>query len=216
MNTELNSPADGASARASVLRMLVIDDDEVDRMRVARMLRQIPEWQVEVEVAVDKASGMAAICERQFDCVLLDYRLPDGEGIDLLKELNAKGRQLPPIIVETVLDDDETALRTLAAGAQDYLVKGRFDAGLLRRSIRYAIQRNELLLEKERLLCQLKETLAKVQTLEGLLPTCAWCKRIRDKTGNWHSFEAYIVNHSKAELTHGICSDCAKKQGWDS
>ena len=61
MNTELNSPADGASARASVLRMLVIDDDEVDRMRVARMLRQISEWQVEVEVAVDKASGMAAI-----------------------------------------------------------------------------------------------------------------------------------------------------------
>lgn len=48
-----------------------------------------------------------------------------------------------------------------------------------------------------------------VRVLRGLLPICAWCKRIRDEAGNWEQLEFYISNHSHAEFTHGICRECA-------
>lgn len=65
--------------------------------------------------------------------------------------------------------------------------------------------------EKERLIIELQDALAKVKTLSGLLPICASCKKIRDDQGYWHQVETYIKNHSDAEFTHGICPDCMNK-----
>ncbi len=53
--------------------------------------------------------------------------------------------------------------------------------------------------------------LREIRHLEGLLPICASCKKIRDSHGNWFQIEAYIRDHSDAEFSHGICPDCAKK-----
>ncbi len=55
---------------------------------------------------------------------------------------------------------------------------------------------------------ELKQTMATVQTLGGLLPICSNCKKIRDDKGYWNRLEAYIQEHSEAEFTHGICPDC--------
>jgi tetratricopeptide (TPR) repeat protein len=55
----------------------------------------------------------------------------------------------------------------------------------------------------------LAEALARVQTLRGLLPICAWCKKIRDDNGYWTQVEAYVSNHSQAEFTHSICPSCS-------
>jgi PAS domain S-box-containing protein len=57
----------------------------------------------------------------------------------------------------------------------------------------------------------LRDALSQVKTLSGLLPICAWCKRIRDDSGYWTSLERYLVDHSDAQLTHGICESCAAK-----
>jgi hypothetical protein len=57
----------------------------------------------------------------------------------------------------------------------------------------------------------LQAALDEVKKLSGLLPICAWCKRIRDENGNWEPVETYITVHSEADFTHGICPDCAKK-----
>jgi len=65
--------------------------------------------------------------------------------------------------------------------------------------------------ERERLIGQLKEALDNVRKLEGILPICASCKRIRDDKGDWNQMEAYIHDHSEAEFSHGICPECAKK-----
>ncbi|MBK8476655.1 MAG: response regulator [Opitutaceae bacterium] len=199
-------------ARAAVpLRLLVVDDDEVDRMRIVRMLRLAPEWQAEIDVAVDIASGVAALRGRTYDCVLLDFRLPDGEGPDLLRQLRAIEGECPPVILQTVLDHEATAVAALAAGAQDYLVKGRFDSVLLRRAIRYAIERDRLVKERNRLTHELQEMLGRVKTLEGILPVCAWCRRIKDEDGVWDALEGYLDRHSKAKVSHGMCPDCARK-----
>jgi PAS domain S-box-containing protein len=65
--------------------------------------------------------------------------------------------------------------------------------------------------ERERLIGELKEALDNVKKLEGMLPICASCKRIRDDKGSWHQIEEYIHEHSEAEFSHGICPECAQK-----
>ena len=65
--------------------------------------------------------------------------------------------------------------------------------------------------QKERLLVDLREALAKIKTLSGFLPICASCKKIRDDEGYWHQIESYIRDHSEAEFSHGICPACARK-----
>ena len=68
------------------------------------------------------------------------------------------------------------------------------------------------LLELRRVSAQMAEALEKVKTLHGLLPICAWCKRIRDDKGYWSQVEAYIHTHTGTDFTHGICPDCFEKQ----
>jgi PAS domain S-box-containing protein len=65
--------------------------------------------------------------------------------------------------------------------------------------------------EREKLISDLQEALAKVNTLSGLLPICASCKKIRDDSGYWSQVEVYVQHHSNASFTHGICPECAKK-----
>ena len=65
--------------------------------------------------------------------------------------------------------------------------------------------------EREKLVHELQDALAKIKTLRGLLPICASCKKIRDDKGYWNQLEAYIRDHSAAEFSHGICPECKKK-----
>jgi K+-sensing histidine kinase KdpD len=53
----------------------------------------------------------------------------------------------------------------------------------------------------------------KLKVLAGMLPVCAWCKRVRDEQAHWQQLEAYIHDHSEAEFTHTLCPDCARKMG---
>lgn len=64
--------------------------------------------------------------------------------------------------------------------------------------------------ENARLVNELQTALAATKTLEGLLPICATCKKIRDDAGYWHQVEAYIGDHAKVNFSHGICPDCVK------
>ena len=68
--------------------------------------------------------------------------------------------------------------------------------------------------EKERLIGELQEALARVKLLSGLLPICAGCKKIRDEQGFWQQMEIYIRAHSEANFSHGMCPDCAEQFGW--
>lgn len=58
---------------------------------------------------------------------------------------------------------------------------------------------------------QLQKTLAEMKALRGLLPICAWCRKIRSEDGGWNDLESYVTKHSDASFSHGICPDCASK-----
>lgn len=80
--------------------------------------------------------------------------------------------------------------------------------GQLRREI---AERKRVQEERERLILELREALAKVKALSGLLPICASCKKIRNDGGYWEQLEVYIRDRSEADFSHGLCPDCATR-----
>ena len=72
-------------------------------------------------------------------------------------------------------------------------------------------ERRNAEVERERLIRELQAALAHVRTLRGLIPICAWCKKIRNDHGYWEQLELYLKGHSEADFTHGMCPDCARK-----
>lgn len=70
--------------------------------------------------------------------------------------------------------------------------------------------RQAAIADQAKLITQLREALARVNMLSGLLPICAWCKRIRDDQGYWQQVEVYLHAHADVSFTHGICADCAE------
>ncbi len=145
--------------------------------------------------------GMELLGNGVTDIVLLDLGLPDTYGLDPVERLCSYAPSVP-IIVLTGHDDDAVAIKAVQTGAQDFLVKGKTDSGLLWRSIRYAIERQKLLI-------QLDQSAREIRTLREFLPICANCKKIRDDKGSWTKIETYFHEHSGAEFSHGLCPDCA-------
>jgi len=70
----------------------------------------------------------------------------------------------------------------------------------------------ESLTDQRKLNMELQAALAEVRKLSGLLPVCAWCKRVRDEHDHWVSLESYVMEHSDADFTHGICPDCRDRR----
>jgi GAF domain-containing protein len=79
------------------------------------------------------------------------------------------------------------------------------------RAMRALARQVMALLELRRVSAHLADALEHVKVLQGLLPICAWCKRIRDDSGYWTKVETYLQDHTGADFTHGICPDCLEK-----
>jgi len=120
------------------LRILVVEDDEGDAVLVREHLQDggLPHETVWVRT-VDEA-----LLHLDADCVLLDLGLPDAMGLSALQRVLAAGA--PPVVVLTGLTGTDAGVEAVAAGAQDFLVKGDVDAQLLARAVRYAVQRRRL------------------------------------------------------------------------
>jgi hypothetical protein len=68
--------------------------------------------------------------------------------------------------------------------------------------------------EQQIMLRELQTALAEVKTLRGLVTVCAQCRRVRNDAGGWQQIESYVREHSKAEFSHGLCPDCARR--WEA
>ncbi len=75
---------------------------------------------------------------------------------------------------------------------------------------------HQTLRSQRRLVVELQASIAQVRTLRGLIPICAWCKKIRDDDGYWSAVESYLARHSDAEFSHGICPECADEMRRES
>lgn len=132
----------------TLTRILLIDDDAVDRMTVRRALAA-SDLRYELVEAADGAAGLARAGEAAFDCVLLDYRLPDVDAFDLLRDLQSPEGGGQAVMMLTGEADPEVALRLMRTGALDHLAKGELTPSGLSRAIRYATARRGFLAELE-------------------------------------------------------------------
>jgi len=148
--------------------VLLVEDDHGDAFLVAELLRE-EAAPVQIRRAQSLHEGLDLLGAEPFDCVLLDLGLPDASGLDALESL----REAAPHVAHLVLTgdrDDQRGIDAVAAGAQDYLVKGSVDGDGLRRAILYAVERRQADSVRQQL--RAAEILAEEATrLErGLLP----------------------------------------------
>jgi signal transduction histidine kinase len=120
------------------LRILIVDDDEVDRIAVRRAIKTAG-IQVEVHEADTCAGAILTLKTEPFDCIFLDYRLPDQDGLALVQTIRAEGI-LSPLIVLTGQGDEQIAVDLMKAGASDYLAKSKISPGRLAQMLRNALR----------------------------------------------------------------------------
>lgn len=146
------------------LRVLVVEDDPVDRQRTRRALAQSG-WDVETRDAATLDEARRSIHKGRFDCVLLDLRLPDGDGLELIREIHDTAMDTAVVVV-TGLDDEEAGSAALGLGAQDCVGKDEQETFLVR-SVRNAVERQRVELELMHANARL-EALANQDPLTGL------------------------------------------------
>jgi DNA-binding response OmpR family regulator len=191
------------------LRILVAEDDAVSRRLLESLLLK---WGHKVVLT---ASGNEAweilSAEHPPSFVILDWMMPGMDGSDICKRLRLRPSASPTyVILVTARNRKEDVVAGLEAGADDYVVKP-FD----REELRARVQVGQRVLRLQEALAQrvheLETALTQVTHLQGLLPICSYCKKIRDDKNYWQQVDVYVSLHSGAQFSHGICPDCYRK-----
>ncbi|MHB8881635.1 MAG: response regulator [Thermodesulfovibrionales bacterium] len=191
------------------LRILLVEDNPGDANLIEEMLSG-PDVRFEVKNANRLAAGIDYLKHNPVDAVIVDLGLPDSQGLDSFRKIYNENPKIP-ILVMTGLTDETIGIQAVQEGAQDYLIKGTVDGKLLARIIRFAIERKQIIDERDMLITQLREAAEKIKTLRGVVPICSYCKQIRNDKGFWERIEIYVRNNTEAEFSHGLCPECAEK-----
>lgn len=176
------------------MNILVVDDDPVARALLEALLK--PQGHA-VALAGDGREAWEATRLFRYPVVIADWMMPELDGLELVRRLRASGdHRYSYVILVSAQGGRGRYLEGMAAGADDFLTKP-IDADELRARLHVA----------ERILGLRRE----VSELRGILPTCSYCKRIRDDNERWIPIERYIEKRSEAAFSHGICPDCYAK-----
>ena len=174
--------------------VLVVDDDAVSRAQLSALAKAAG---YAVTVAEHGGEAWDTLQLARFPVVISDWYMPELDGPELCRRIRArKSEPYVYFILITSRGGKQQYLAGMEAGADDFIAKP-VDPDELR--ARLTVAQRMLGLRRE------------LQQLEGLLPICAYCKRIRDDRENWSSLEGYIEQRSKAEFSHGICPECYRK-----
>lgn len=188
------------------MKVLVADDDEVIRLALRTALAR---WSYDVIECTDGTEAWDALqqpCPPQM--AILDWNMPGTDGVSLchrLREDEALASMY--LILLTSNHEKKDVIVGLESGADDYITKP-FSWGELRARLRIGSRTVSLQQALAARVNELQEALSKVRTLSGLLPICAYCKRIRDDHDYWRQIEQYLAEHSEAQFSHGICPQC--------
>lgn len=183
-------------------QLLLVEDDAAIR---GALIRALTEHGHAVASSPGAMAGLRQVLEAPPDLVLLDLGLPDLEGYEALRMIRAVSAV--PVVIITARDDESEIIRVLDAGADDYVIKP-FDREELRARLQAGIRILNLQAQLQARVHELEEAIARVRTLQGLLPICSYCKRVRNDGDYWQQVESYISDHSDARFSHGICPDC--------
>ena len=188
------------------MRVVIAEDDPVSRSILQTLLRK---WGHEVTTTMDGEAAWKVLREPGApSLVILDIMMPGIDGLELCRRLRQSPNTIPPyIILLTANAGVREVVKGIEAGADDYLTKP-YDSDELRVRVQVGVRIVELQTNLAERVKQLEVALAHVKQLEGILPICSYCKKIRNDSDDWQNVESYVAGHSEAEFSHGICPTC--------
>jgi sigma-B regulation protein RsbU (phosphoserine phosphatase) len=191
------------------MKILIAEDDQTSQ-RVLQLV--LSKWDYQV---VESENGSEAWDVLQADqtmqMAIFDWMMPEMDGLELIRRIRASETLSGMyIILLTAKGRTEDIVAGLEAGANDYVAKPFKREELM---ARVGVGRRVAELQQALALRvgELEATLAEIKTLKGLIPMCASCKKIRDDQGFWQQVEGYLMQHSQAEFSHGLCPECMEK-----
>lgn len=191
------------------MKVLVAEDDPVTLYVLKEFLS---DWGYDAALATDGDQAWELIqADPDIGVVVIDWMMPGMDGLELSRRIRSR-RCLPYvyIIMLTAKAQHDDLLSGLTAGVDEYLTKP-FD----HHELKLHIHTGERIIRLERGLAtkveELQTALDKVNCLEGLLPICMRCKKIRDEHNYWHEVDRYLTKHAGADLSHSLCPECLEK-----
>jgi DNA-binding response OmpR family regulator len=173
------------------MRVLAVEDDPVSRRILTVVLERLGH---EVLAANNGLEAWERFQHEPVDAVITDWMMPELDGLELTKRIRAHSKdRYTYVLLLTALTGRDRYLDGMMAGADDFVSKP-VDREELHARLRVA----------ERILGLQRE----VRQLEGLLPICSYCKKIRDEQEKWSQVEEYVSRKTEAQFSHGVCPDC--------
>ena len=178
-----------------------------------------------ISFATSGQQALEMVAAEDYDLILLDIMMPELDGFEVCRRIKLmSGKNQIPVIYLTARTQKQDVVEGLSSGAVDYITKpfnsaelrARVNTHLELKQARDQIAQQNLQLRSqnedlEKLNRELKQAMEKIKTLEGIIPICCMCKKIRDDGGYWEMIEEYMARHSDAVFSHGICPECARK-----
>ncbi|HNX30499.1 MAG TPA: response regulator [Holophaga sp.] len=179
------------------MRILLAEDNPHggNRNRLQLLLEMIGHT---VERVTSGTEAFAQFEAEPFPVVIADLAFPDLDGFELCRRIRARQKAEYVYIIILVPPDTGFRFREAESADVDDVLLLPVEPDILRARLRVA----------ERMLRLYEE----LDRLRGLIPICAYCKKIRQEQGLWEQMEAYITEHSHALFTHTICPECAKRE----
>ncbi len=188
------------------MNVLLIEDDRFSRQSLGTMLEQIGYSVRSVGTGTD---GMREFVREKPDLVIVDWLLPEIDGIELIRRIRAgESNDYTYIVMVTAKNRKEDMLVAMEAGVDDFLSKP-----FHREELKMRLRNGERILSLQRTLegriRELEEANLHVQTLQGFLPICAYCKSVRNDSDFWEHIEHYIAERAEQLFfSHSICPTC--------
>ena len=188
------------------MKILIAEDDSVTRRALEAALVK---WGYDALVTSDGNEAWNALQQKEKPkLAILDWMMPGMDGIEICRKV----REIPDfeplyIIMLTVRERNEDIVAGLQAGADDYVTKP-FDYEELRARVQVGIRIIRLEADLRDRVKKLECALSKVNQLQGLLPICTYCRKVRDDQNYWHQVEIYVTEHSDAQFSHTYCPEC--------
>src|SRR6266545_4249657 len=193
-----------------IMRVLIAEDDQISRLMLDGMLT---EWGYDVTAVGDGSQAWEVLQRADAPrLAILDWIMPGMDGIEVCRKVRARPTPEPIyLLLLTARNAKADIVAGLHSGANDYVTKP-FDRDELQARVqvgRTVIDLQHSLATRVR---ELEAALSQVKQLQGLLPLCSYCRKVRDDHHYWQQVEGYLVEHSELRFSHSICPACWESQ----
>ena len=188
------------------MRILIAEDCVITRLKLKGILTGL---NYDVVTAEDGNEAWEQLHRADAPkLALLDWHMPGKSGVEICQKMrHEEGLNTAYIILLTGKDNNEDIIEGLKAGADDYIVKP-FDIEILAARIEVGQRVCDLQASLAKRIDELQRAVQHIERLQGIIPICMYCKKIRNDQESWEQMENYISQHSNAQFSHGICPDC--------